>query len=106
MYRDKYCHFKNYRVIDNLTMDKAREIGFGFFIENYSAPKTLLTANNIIASIDNGLEIGHSYFCNTEGCEDFAKWWDDICEYELFPYIREICFDDTEKCEQICNILR
>lgn len=87
--------FKNFIVSKGISKDHAELI-----------ISKIKTANNIIASIDNGLEIGHSYFCNTEGCEDFAKWWDDICEYELFPYIREICFDDTEKCEQICNILR
>lgn len=28
-------------------------------------------ANEVISSMDRGLEIGHSYFCQTEGCEDF-----------------------------------
>lgn len=30
----------------------------------------------------------------------------DICEYELFPYLREICFDDEDKYELICNKLK
>lgn len=64
------------------------------------------SANNLIATIDRGLEIGHSYFCQTDGCEDFETWWESICEYELFPYISEICFDDEDKYEQICTILR
>lgn len=63
-------------------------------------------ANEVISSIDRGLEIGHSYFCQTEGCEDFPVWWKDICEYELFPYLREICFDDEDKYELICNKLK
>ena len=63
-------------------------------------------ANEVISSIDRGLEIGHSYFCQTEGCEDFSIWWSDICEYELFPYLREICFDDEDKYELICNKLK
>lgn len=35
------------------------------------------------------------------GAEDFAAWWADVCVYELFPYVREICFDNEELCEQI-----
>ncbi len=63
-------------------------------------------ANEVISSMDRGLEIGHSYFCQTEGCEDFSAWWKDICEYELFPYLHEICFDDEDKYELICNKLK
>ena len=63
------------------------------------------SANEVISTIDRGLEIGHSYFCQAEGCEDFSVWWNDICEYELFPYLREICFDDEDKYELICNKL-
>lgn len=63
-------------------------------------------ANSLIATIDNGLEIGHSYFCQTEGADDFAAWWADVCEYELFPYVREICFDNEELGEQIINKLK
>ena len=66
----------------------------------------LKAANEVISTIDRGLEIGHSYFCQTEGCEDFPVWWKDICEYELFPYLREICFDDEDKYELICNKLK
>ena len=64
------------------------------------------SANEVISTIDRGLEIGHSYFCQAEGCEDFSVWWSDICEYELFPYLREICFDDEDKYELICNKLK
>lgn len=74
---------------------------------NAKAVITKVTSANIeIASIDKGLEIGHSYFCQTEGADNFEQWWNDICEYELFPYIREICFDDDDKCQHICNKLR
>lgn len=64
------------------------------------------SANEVISTIDRGLEIGHSYFCQAEGCEDFSVWWNDICEYELFPYLREISFDDEDKYELICNKLK
>lgn len=63
-------------------------------------------ANNLIATIDNGLEIGHSYFCQTDCAEDFAAWWADVCVYELFPYVREICFDNEDLCNNIINILK
>ena len=63
-------------------------------------------ANDLIAVIDNGLEIGHSYFCQTDGAEDFSAWWADVCEYELFPYVREICFDNEDLCNNIIKILK
>lgn len=64
------------------------------------------SANSEISDIDKRLEIGHSYFCQTDGAENFNEWWEDICEYELFPYVREICFDDDDKCQSICKKLK
>lgn len=57
-------------------------------------------------SLGKGLEIGHSYFCQTEKVQDFESWWLDLCEYELFPYVQEICFDNEDLCVELCNILR
>lgn len=31
-------------------------------------------ANEVISTIDRGMEIGHSYFCQTEGYKDFFVW--------------------------------
>ena len=30
--------------------------------------------NEVISTIDRGMEIGHSYFCQTEGYKDFFVW--------------------------------
>ena len=57
-------------------------------------------------SLGKGLEIGHSYFCQTENIQDFESWWSDLCEYELFPYVQEICFDNDDLCLELCNLLR
>lgn len=57
-------------------------------------------------SLGKGLEIGHSYFCHAEEITDFEDWWAELCEYELFPYIQEICFDNEDLCLQLCNILK
>jgi 5-methylcytosine-specific restriction protein B len=68
----------------------------------------LRRANTIIVntpSLGKGLEIGHSYFCQTTDVDDEQQWWRAICQYELFPYLREICFDDSELCDEICNVL-
>ena len=68
----------------------------------------LRRANKIIVntpSLGKGLEIGHSYFCQNADVDDEQQWWRAICNYELFPYIREICFDDSDLCDEICNIL-
>lgn len=57
------------------------------------------------ASLGSGMEIGHSYFCDLTGSDDKMKWWQDICKYELFPYIREICFDDNDLANDLCEQL-
>lgn len=57
------------------------------------------------ASLGSGMEIGHSYFCDLTGAEDKILWWQNICKYELFPYIREICFDDSDLAKDLCEQL-
>lgn len=64
--------------------------------------------NDIIrssSSLGKGLEIGHSYFCQLGSLENEQDWWRSICKYELFPYLREICFDNEELCNELCHIL-
>ncbi len=71
--------------------------------------KRVRRVNDIIQttpSLGKGLEIGHSYFCNVEKIANFDYWWAELCEYELFPYIQEISFDDEDLCLELCNILR
>ena len=55
-----------------------------------------------------GMEIGHSYFCNFEGFEkgDEATWWSDICQYELYPYLEEVCFDDKSRLAELKQMLK
>lgn len=71
--------------------------------------KRLTRVNDMIRkspALGKGLEIGHSYFCCTQGVASFEDWWAELCEYELFPYIQEICFDDEDLCSELCDILR
>lgn len=56
-------------------------------------------------SLGSGMEIGHSYFCDITGANDETKWWKNICKYELFPYIREICFDNNDLADDLCKEL-
>lgn len=56
-------------------------------------------------SLGKGLEIGHSYFCHISSVDDECEWWKYICKYELFPYLQEICFEDEELCNELCNML-
>lgn len=70
--------------------------------------RKLNRVNTIIAesaSLGKGLEIGHSYFCQINSVDDEDAWWKAICQYELFPYLQEICFDNAELCDELCNIL-
>lgn len=55
-----------------------------------------------------GMEIGHSYFCNFVGFEkgDEKEWWEDICQYELFPYLEEVCFDDSSRLAELKQMLK
>lgn len=76
------------------------------FVE--SICKKVNLVNDIIrssSSLGKGLEIGHSYFCQLDSVEDDDEWWQSICKYELFPYLREICFDNEELCKELCHIL-
>lgn len=57
-------------------------------------------------SLGSGMEIGHSYFCDLTEVADKTKWWQSICKYELFPYIREICFDDNDLANDLCEKLK
>ena len=70
--------------------------------------KKVNRVNDIIrtsSSLGKGLEIGHSYFCQLSSVDDEQEWWKSICKYELFPYLREICFDNEELCGELCHIL-
>lgn len=64
--------------------------------------------NDIIrtsSSLGKGLEIGHSYFCQLSSVDDEQEWWKSVCKYELFPYLREICFDNEELFSELRHIL-
>ena len=54
-----------------------------------------------------GMEIGHSYFCNFEGFKrgEEESWWEDICKYELFPYLEEVCYDSVERLDELKKML-
>ena len=90
--------FKNFL---KAKMDKA-------FVDTITAK--IVAVNQVIQDTEmlRGMEIGHSYFCNFEG---FVKgkekeWWDDICEYELFPYLDEVCYDDSDRLDALKKMLK
>lgn len=72
--------------------------------------KKIVAVNQVIHGTEmlRGMEIGHSYFCNFEGFKkgEEAAWWNDICEYELFPYLEEICYDDSDRLDALRNMLK
>lgn len=68
----------------------------------------ITAVNHIIKttpSLGEGLVIGHSYFCGSEKVKDYRTWWFDLCEYELSPYIQEICFDNEDLCKELFRML-
>ena len=54
-----------------------------------------------------GMEIGHSYFCNFDGFRkgEEESWWNDICQYELFPYLEEVCYDSADRLDELKKML-
>lgn len=77
------------------------------FVEKVVCAK-LQRVNSIIRetpSLGRGLEIGHSYFCKLSSVDDEHAWWRNVCQYELFPYLQEICYEDEELCNELCHIL-
>lgn len=67
-------------------------------------------ANKVICGTEmlgSGKMIGHSYFCNTKGLssENEQQWWERIMKFQVLPYLKEICFDDSSTLENLTNIL-
>ena len=77
------------------------------FVDTITAKITAV--NNAIHGDEmlRGMEIGHSYFCNFEGFKKGgeAAWWTDICEYELFPYLEEVCYDSVDRLDELKKML-
>lgn len=78
------------------------------FVDTITAK--IMAVNQVIQDTEmlRGMEIGHSYFCNFEGFKDGEEtaWWEDICEYELFPYLDEVCYDDSDRLDALKKMLK
>ena len=78
------------------------------FVDTITAK--IVAVNQVIQDTEmlRGMEIGHSYFCNFEGFKkgEEASWWEDICEYELFPYLDEVCYDDSDRLDALKKMLK
>lgn len=64
--------------------------------------------NDLIASeelLGPGKMIGHSYFTDVAHIADANKWWQDTLDYQVLPYLRDVCFDDEGLYHQLERIL-
>lgn len=64
--------------------------------------------NDLIASeelLGPGKMIGHSYFTDVPNIADADKWWQDTLDYQVLPYLRDVCFDDEGLYRQLERIL-
>lgn len=52
-----------------------------------------------------GKMIGHSYFTDVSNIKDADKWWNDTLEYQVLPYLKDVCFDDEGLYNQLERIL-
>lgn len=46
--------------------------------------------------LGKGFEIGHAYFTNLSGIENFEKWYQNIIKFEIKPLLEEYYFDNNE----------
>ena len=90
-----------FKIFLKAKMDKS-------FVDTITAK--IVAVNQVIQDTEmlRGMEIGHSYFCNFEGFKkgEEAAWWEDICEYELFPYLDEVCYDDSDRLDTLKKMLK
>lgn len=55
-------------------------------------------------TLGKGFCIGHSYFCGRDYCND--EWLRSVVEYDIIPMLSEYWFDDEDKLQHWCNVLR
>jgi hypothetical protein len=53
-----------------------------------------------------GKMIGHSYFCDVKNIKDPQAWWDDTLEYQILPYLKDVCFDEDGTYSELEHILK
>ena len=92
---------ESFKDILKAKMDKS-------FVDTITAK--IVNVNQAIQDTEmlRGMEIGHSYFCNFEGFKkgDEISWWNDICEFELYPYLEEVCYDDNDLLIELKDMLK
>ncbi len=64
----------------------------------------MMALNEIIAAdsknLGPGYQIGHSYFCPSNGIEPDEGWYRRVIESEIVPLIREYWFDNEQKVKE------
>lgn len=55
--------------------------------------------------LGSGKMIGHSYFTDVSNIKNADKWWNDTLEYQVLPYLKDVCFDDEGLYNQLERIL-
>ena len=87
--------------------------GFMNYMEGKNAPKleklisTVKALNSAIsadASLGEGFQVGHSYFCTDDAVTD--AWLNAVVEYEVIPLIKEYWFDEPTKVRDWSATLR
>lgn len=102
--RFSFCHiepaFNNQKFIDyinNINNEKLNRL--------IGAIKEINTAIKEDESLGAGCEIGHSYFCNLNECENVDETLKAIVKYEIIPLVKEYWFDNLEEYETAKNRL-
>ena len=52
--------------------------------------------------LGDGFQVGHSYFCSTNGCSsgEWDQWLQDIFDTEILPLLQEYWVDDSEELQK------
>lgn len=72
-----------------------------------SLVKSIIAVNEKICnepSLGEGFQIGHSYFCGINNCNDCDL--DDIVNFDILPTLKEYWFDNEDKYEDCADILK
>ena len=56
-------------------------------------------------NLGSGFQIGHSYFCTYKNKGHENEWWNEILQYEIYPLLEEIWFDDNSKVKEMISLL-
>lgn len=105
--RRRFAFYEVHPAFDNAAfIEMIDEKGNEKFNHLISYVKRLNEDIRMDASLGNGFEVGHSYFCTAADIVIDNQWIKATVEYEIIPLISEYWFDDRDKIDEWSAKLR